>query len=192
MVTDLSRDTVWVLIVKVAFVAPLGTVTLAGMLATEVLLLDNDTTAPPAGAGPLSVTVPVEGLPPTTLDGVTPNELNSTATGVTVRGAVRETPPYTAEIVTVVEPDTGLVVTANVVPVAPAATVTLAGTTVAVVLSLHSDTTAPPVGAGPLSVTVPVEELPPCTLDGFTVSEVSTGRMSKLIAFEVPPPGDGV
>ena len=73
--------------------APLGTVTFAGTLATDVLLLDSDTTAPPAGAGPLSVTVPVEGLPPTTLDGFTPHELNPTATGVTVRGAVRVTPP---------------------------------------------------------------------------------------------------
>ena len=106
MVTVLLRDTVWVLIVNVALVAPLGTVTFAGTLATEVLLLDSDTSAPPAGAGPVSVTVPVEGLPPTTLDGFTVRELNPAATGVTVRGAVRVTPPYTAEIVTAVDPDT--------------------------------------------------------------------------------------
>ena len=90
------------------------------------------------------------------------------------------------------EPDTGLVVTGNVALLAPADTVTLAETVAANVLSLLSDTTAPPEGAGPVSVTVPVEGLPPTTLDGFTPSEVSTGRMSKLIAFEVPPPGDGV
>ena len=90
------------------------------------------------------------------------------------------------------ETDTGLVVTANVALVAPTATVTLAGTVAANVLSLDNDTTAPPAGAGPLSVTVPVEGLPPTTLEGFTPSEVSTGRMSKLIAFEVPPPGGGV
>ena len=71
MVTDLLRDTVWVLILNVALVAPPATVTLAGTVAVDVLPLDNDTTAPPAGAGPLSVTVPVEGLPPTTLDGFT-------------------------------------------------------------------------------------------------------------------------
>jgi len=91
-----------------------------------------------------------------------------------------------------VEPDTGLVVTANVALVAPAATVTLAGTLAAEMLLLDNDTSAPPAGAGPLSVTVPVEGLPPTTLEGFTPSEVSTGRMSKLIAFEVPPPGGGV
>ena len=173
IVTDLLRDTVRVLIVNVVLVAPLGTVTFAGTLATEVLLLDNDTTAPPAGAGPLSVTVPVEGLPPTTLDGFTPNELNPTATGVTVRGAVRVTPLYTAEIVTAVEPDTALVVTENVALAAPPATVTLDGTVAADVLSLDNDTTAPPAGAGPVSVTAPVEGFPPTTLDGFTPNELN-------------------
>ena len=97
----------------------------------------------------VSVTVPVEGLPPTTLDGFTVRELNPAATGVTVRGAVRVTPPYTAEIVTAVEPDTDNVVTANVALVAPAATVTLDGTVAADVLLLDSDTSAPPAGAGP-------------------------------------------
>ena len=71
------------------------------------------------------------------------------------------------------EPDTKLVVTANVALPAPPATVTPAGTVAAEVLSLDKDTTAPPPGAGPLSVTVPVEELPPTTLDGFTPSELN-------------------
>jgi hypothetical protein len=63
------------------------------------------------------------------------------------------------------------VLTVNVAVVAPAATVTLAGTLAAVVLLLESVTSAPPAGAGALSVTVPVEELPPVTLVGFTESE---------------------
>ena len=83
IVTDLLRDTVCVLIVNVAVVAPLGTVTFTGTLATEVLLLDKDTTAPPEGAGPLSVTVPVEGLPPRTLDGL--RERDDSEGGFTVR-----------------------------------------------------------------------------------------------------------
>ena len=58
---------------------------------------------------------------------------------------------------------TALVVTVKVAVVAPAATVTLAGTVVAEELS-DNDTTAPPGGAGALKVTVPVTELPPTTL----------------------------
>src|SRR5438105_15267049 len=79
-------------------------------------------------------------------------------------------------MVTGVEPVTALVLTVNVALLAPAATVTLAGT-VAVDVLLERETAAPPVGAGPLSVTVPVEDCaPPVTLVGFTVSEESVGR----------------
>src|SRR5947208_15849314 len=70
MVTEVVVDTGLVLTVKVALVALPGTVTLAGTLATPGLLLDRLTTAPPLGAGPLSVTVPVEELPPVTLGGL--------------------------------------------------------------------------------------------------------------------------
>ena len=42
---------------KVALVAPAGTVTLAGTIANELLLL-NPTTTPPDGAAALRVTVP--------------------------------------------------------------------------------------------------------------------------------------
>ena len=60
--------------------------------------------------------------------------------------------------------------TVNAALVAPAAIVTLAGTRATVVLLLESATCAPPAGAGPLNVTVPVDELPPTTLVGFSVS----------------------
>src|SRR5947209_20599120 len=70
MVTEVVVDTGLVLTVKVALVALPGTVTLAGTLATPGLLLDRLTTAPPLGAGALSVTVPVEELPPVTLVGL--------------------------------------------------------------------------------------------------------------------------
>jgi hypothetical protein len=63
--------TALVVMVKVAEVAPAATVTLAGTDAIEVLLLDKLTAAPPAGAGPLRVTVPVEEAPPVTLAGFT-------------------------------------------------------------------------------------------------------------------------
>ena len=76
-------------------------------------------------------------------------------------------------MVTVVEAETALVLTVKDALVAPAATVTLEGTVAAVVLLLESATCAPPVGAGALSVTVPVEEFPPVTFVGFRVIEES-------------------
>jgi len=78
-------------------------------------------------------------------------------------------------MVTVVDAATALVLTVNVVLLAPAATVTLEGTLAAVVLLLESVTCVPPDGAGPLSVTVPVEEFPPVTLAGFSESEERVG-----------------
>lgn len=75
-------------------------------------------------------------------------------------------------MVTAVDAATALVLTVNAALVAPAATITLEGTLAAVVLLLESVTCAPPVGAGPLSVTLPVEDCaPPTTLIGFSVTE---------------------
>ncbi len=69
---------------------------------------------------------------------------------------------------------TALVFTVNVALLAPAAIVTLAGTLAAPLL-LESSTCAPPVNAGPLNVTVPVDCAPPVTLVGFSVSEERVG-----------------
>src|SRR5258708_18806084 len=96
--------------------------------------------------------------------------------GVTVSEAVMVAPPKDAEIVTEVEAVTALVVTVKVALVAPGGTVTLEGTCAAAVLLLESATCAPPEGAAPLKLTVPVEACePPTTLDGLKVSEVSVG-----------------
>ena len=78
-------------------------------------------------------------------------------------------------MVTVVDATTGLVLTANVALLAPAVIVTLEGTRATNVLLLESVTCAPPAGAGPLNVTVPVDEFPPVTLVGFNASEASVG-----------------
>jgi len=80
-----------VFIVKVALLLPAGTITLEGTLAAP-LLLESVTCAPPAGAGPLSVTVPVEDCsPPMTLVGFNVSE--ETVGGVTVSEADAPAPP---------------------------------------------------------------------------------------------------
>ena len=177
---------------NVALVLPLGTMTVAGTVAAHGGLLDSDTTAPSLGAGPLSVTVPVEPLPPTTEDGLKDRETSTSGGGSTVRFEDWVPPSYSAEIVTAVALGTATVVNENVALVLPPGTETVAGTKVTEGLLLDSDTSAPPLGAGPLSATVPVEPLPPTTEDGLKDRETSTGKMSKPIAFEVPPPGGGL
>ena len=84
---------------------------------------------------------------------------------------------YDAEIVAEVDKRTTDVLTVKLALVLPAGTATLAGTLAAPLL-LESVTWAPPAGAGPLSVTVPVEDPkgPPTTLFGLNVSEATVGR----------------
>jgi hypothetical protein len=72
---------------KEADEAPPGTVTDADTWAAVVLLLNRVSKAPPSGAGPLRVTVPVEGLPPTTVSGLRLMELKVAVDTVTVKAA---------------------------------------------------------------------------------------------------------
>ena len=89
---------------------------------------------------------------------------------MTVRTAVRVVPPYTALIVALPGAVTGLLVTVNVALVAPAGTVTLAGTVATAVLLLLSETGAPADGAAPERVTVAVDVAPPVTVPGLRLS----------------------
>ena len=83
---------------------------------------------------------------------------------------------------------TGAVATVNVAVVAFGAIVTLAGTLAAAVLLLPSVTTAPPAGAGPFSVTVPVDELPPRTDAGLKDTELSVAAVTVKVAVLVADP----
>jgi hypothetical protein len=148
------------------------------------LLLERETTAPPDGAGPFRVTVPVEDVLPITGVGFSVTELSVAA--VTIKLAVWVV-PNVAEIVDEVLAATGLVVTVKVAVVAFAATVTVAGTCAAAVLLLESVTTVPPMGAGALSVTVPLELLPPITDAGLMTREATVTEELKLTAERFAP-----
>jgi hypothetical protein len=82
---------------------------------------------------------------------------------------------YEVEIVPEFSIRTIDVLTVKVVLVAPAGTVTLDGTRADGSL-LESATRARPAGAGPLNVTVHVEDCaPPTTLGGLNVSDATVG-----------------
>ena len=94
-------------------------------------------------------------------------------------------------MVTAVELVTALVLTANVALLAPAATVTLAWTVAAAVSLLKRETATPPLGAGPLRVTVPIEGDPPVTLIGLSAIAESVAEPCGVTVSEavlVPPP----
>jgi len=109
--------TMEVLTLKVALVAPAGTITLEGTLAA-LLLLESATWAPPAGAGPLSVTVPVEGVPPITPVGLSVSEETvGRGGGVTVRVmvVVRVKVPDVPVMVAVTVPTVAALLAASVI-----------------------------------------------------------------------------
>jgi len=179
-VTGLETGTV--LMLKVAVVAPAATVIDVGTMAAALLEL-NITTAPPAGAGALRVTVHTLGVPPTTLLRLSVSVRVFTA--VTVKTAVALVLPCVAVIVEVVFAETANDVAVNVAVVAPAGTVTVAGTVAAAVLLDVSETIVPPAGAAAPSVTVPVEVLPPVTVDGYKVSAIA-GIIVSVDVFDTP------
>lgn len=68
---------------------PAGMVTLTGTVAQDVLLLVSETVTPPVGAVPLSVSVPLTGVPPTTVWGID----RETVIGLSVSGCDKVKPP---------------------------------------------------------------------------------------------------
>jgi hypothetical protein len=186
IVTFVLADTGVVVIVNVAVVAPAATVTLEGTVAADVLLLVSVTTVPPDRAAPFKVTVPVEEVPPITLEGL--SETEDGVASLTVKFADFVVPLSVADMLTVVLDATGVVVIVNVAVVAPAATVTLAGTVAVDVLLLVRVTTTPPAGAAALKVTVPVDDAPPIGLLGLSETDDSVGGLMVSVAVCCVPP----
>ena len=176
IVTGVDAATEDVVTVNCAVEEPTGTVTLAGTAATAALLLESETTAQQAETVPVSVTVPVEGLPPVTLVGLSASEesCGPGGAGFTLIVSHFVIPPDDAVICDQWPwQQTVLVVIVNVALLAPPGTVTLAGTVATVVSWLESETTTPPAGAAPASVTVPSESSPPVTVLGLMLREAS-------------------
>jgi len=157
--------------VNVAEIAPAGIVMLAG---TESAGLESVsvTTAPPAGAAPVNVAVPVTGLPPTTVAGL--RLMEDRVAGFTVRFADRVLIPSVPVTLPVVTAPTAAVVTTKVAVVAPARTVTLAGT-LAAEFAVDSVIKTPAGGAPAFNVTLAVDEAPPNTAAGVRVIEANSG-----------------
>src|SRR5215469_11729412 len=80
----------------------------------------------------------------------------------------------------------------NVPDVLPAATITLAGTDATAGLALARATAKPPVGALPLSVTVPTEFTPPVTVAGLRERVESAGGLTVKVAVLLTVPADAM
>ena len=172
---------------KVAVVAPAPTVTEAGTV-SEALLLASVTLDPPVGAVCVSVTVQV-------LTALCPRLVGLQATLETSTGAKRlivavcELVPSVAVTVALwLLAIVAAAVALKVAVVAPAATVTEAGT-VSDALLLASVTLDPPVGAVCVSVTVHVlTALCPRLVGLHATLETSTGASRLIVAVcELPP-----
>jgi hypothetical protein len=79
------------------------------------------------------------------------------------------------------------VVIVNAALVLPAGTVTVDGALAANGVSLLSETATPPLGAAPVSVTVPWEMIPPRTLAGLTENELKAVGVTVSVAVFVTP-----
>ena len=97
-----------------------------GVTCTVGLSLETDNAAPEGGAGPVSITVEVDGDPPVTVVGARIKELGASGVpgGTTVRVALCVCPLYDAATLTGERKLIGDVGTAKVAAVAPLCTVT--------------------------------------------------------------------
>jgi len=158
-------------------VAPAGTVTLGGTVTGSAL--DSDTTAPPEGAGAVSVAVAFTVLPPTTVDAVSVIDA-SAAPRVTVSDGDWLLPPLNVAVIVAAPAATA--VTVNGALVDPAGIAIELCTVATAALLLASATVAPPAGAPEVSVTVP------CVVD--PAARVDVSSVTLAIGPFVAPVGD--
>ena len=152
-----------------------------GTVTDERLLLRD--TATWTGAGPFNVTVPVEPVPPVTAAGLRVRLVG--IRGVTASVALTVVADREAEMVAVVCCWSNPATAVNVVLNEPAGTLMTVGT-VTLGWLLDKLTVAPPMGAGPFSVTAPIELAPPRRLVGFSVRFVGmSGVIAKFALAEV-------
>jgi hypothetical protein len=168
-----------------------GTITLAGTAATAGLLLDRATKAPPSRVAAPRIARPVDTVPPVTLAGSRVKDESSKGGRHTMSSSEIATPPLAAVILTNAAPiwggSTGFVDIVKLALIAPGATITLAGRVAAQVMLLERLTTAPPAGAGTLSVTVPVDAFPGVTPPGLKLREERVVGTSSRTADLVSP-----
>jgi len=192
MVTAVEASTGGNVIVKLAYVAPAGTITLAGTGAVTGSDVDSVTTAPPDGAGPFRFTrFAVYEFPPAIDAGDGVMELIATGTTVSMLDLV--TPSYVAVMVTGVEPVTAVVGILKTAYVDPGGTPTLEGGVATVVSELLSRTVMPPGVAGPSRFTrIFPAVAPPATVAGEMVKELRAGRRTVRVVLGDEPPYDAV
>jgi hypothetical protein len=170
---------------KAAEAALATTVTDAGT-GRAALLEPSVTTTPPAGAFWFKVTVQVVGAPDVTLTGLH-TSVDTPSTGLTVTVAVTLAPSVavtTAVCVVATEPLTAV----NGADVAPAGTVTDAGTARTDGLFELSATALPPGGAASVRFTVQAVDAPEVTLGGLqTTEDARGGGVTVTVAVAVLP-----
>ncbi len=171
---------------KAAVVCPAATVIEAGTV-TLALPLVSATVRPPLGAASVKTTEQEEVPGAFTEVGVQFRALNC-GTGLTVMVEVLLVPPAEAVTTDVVEVVTEPALAAKVLLVAPANTVTEAGTVNALSL-LETLTAVPPIGAPCVRVAVQVAEVPGVSDVGLQASEDTAGADGST-ACTVPPVAD--
>jgi hypothetical protein len=182
--------TVWLVVtepavaVKVALVAPAAIVTDAGTV-NAALFEESTTVQPPADAAGDIVTVQDDVPPEITEAGA---HCTPETTDVVIDTAEVAVLPFSEALRVAVWLDVIQAVVAVKLPVvAPAATVTDAGT-VSAALFEESATAAPPTGAAAESVTVQLEDPPDTTVAGEHCRAEAVGRTGELTVIVPPAP----